>query len=116
MQRLLETWPEIVSYFHRTHKPTHALIIDCRPIAAEGRVVTLGFPESKAILKDHAEKRRVQLEEGIGRFLGHEVAIRFVATNLDAYPRLPTDATSDRLLAEARRIFEDELADVGEVR
>jgi DNA polymerase-3 subunit gamma/tau len=116
IERLLQTWPDIVAYFHQTHKPTHALVLDCRPIAADGKVVTLGFPESKAILKDVAEKRRVQLEEGIGRFLGHEVAVRFVATNLDAYPQLPTDPTGDRLLAEARRIFEDELADVGEVR
>jgi hypothetical protein len=115
MDRLLRGWPEIVAYFHEAHKPTHALVVDCRPISAEGHVVTLGFPESKAFLKDVAEKRRVQLEEGIGRFLGQEVAVRCVATNLDAFPRMTTDGSADRLIEEARRIFADDLVDVGEV-
>ena len=36
-------------------------------------------------------------------------------TNLDAYPPLADDADAERLLSEARRIFADDLADVGEV-
>jgi hypothetical protein len=43
------------------------------------------------------------------------VNVLFVATNVDLLPPPPTDAESALLLAEARRIFADDLVDVGEV-
>jgi len=46
-----------------------------------------------------------------GRFLGRSVSVRSVATNLELPP-----AISDDLVAEARRIFGDDLAEVEEVR
>ncbi len=80
-------------------------------MGVEGNVVTLGFPESKSFLKDHAERRRPELEAAIGGFLGRDVSVRSVATNLELVP-----PAADDLVAEARRIFADDLADVGEVR
>jgi DNA polymerase-3 subunit gamma/tau len=111
---LRDQWPEVVAYISR-HPPTKPLISACRPIAVDGNVVTLGFPEGQAFLKDVAERRRANLEEGIAHFLGHDVAVRCVATNLDPTADLPSDAESARLVDEARRIFADDLMDVGEV-
>jgi hypothetical protein len=76
--------------------------------------VTLGFPEGQAFLKDVAERRRANLEEGISQFLGRSVAVRCVATNLDLIPPV-TDDDSNPLFAEARRIFAEDIADIEEV-
>ncbi len=111
---LNRAWREIVAHIS-AHPPTRPLIEACRPIAVEGNVVTLGFPEGMAFLQVAAERRRSNLEEGIGRFLGRTVAVRCVATNLDLLPPLPADEEGSRLLAEARRIFADDLVDIGEV-
>jgi DNA polymerase-3 subunit gamma/tau len=114
LDELRARWPEIVTHLS-AHPPTKPLIAACRPISVEGNVVTLGFPEGQAFLKDVAERRRTNLEEGIGQFLGRAVAVRCVATNLDLVPALPGDEEAAFVLAEARRIFADDLADVGEV-
>ncbi len=79
-------------------------------MGVDGNIVTLGFPESKGFLKDVAERKRPELEAAFGRFFDRAVAVRSVATNLELPP-----AASDDLVAEARRIFAEELADVGEV-
>ena len=90
------------------------MILACRPISIDGNVVTLGFPESQAFYKDIFERRRTTLEEAVGAVLGRAVAVRCVATNLELAPPLPTDE-ADRVLAEARRIFAEDLVDIGEV-
>ena len=72
--------------------------------------MTLGFPEEQAFLKDQAERRRPGIEAGIAEVLRHPVTVRCVVANIELAP-----AGSDDLVAEARRIFADDLADVGEV-
>jgi len=114
LDELRRHWPEIVAHISQ-HPPTKPLIAACRPIAVEGNAVVLGFPEEQAFLKDLLERRRDILEEGVGRFLGRAVAVRCVATNLDLVAPAPVDEAATRLLAEARRIFADDLLDVGEV-
>jgi DNA polymerase-3 subunit gamma/tau len=91
------------------------LILACRPIAVDDHAVTLGFPEHQSFLKDALERRRTAVETGIAGRLGRPVNVRFVATNVDLLPPMPEDAESARLLAEAKRIFADDLIDVGEV-
>ena len=114
LAELQRRWPEIVALISQ-HPPTKPLISACRPIAVDAKVVTLGFPEGQAFLRDALERRRSNIEEGIGRFLGRTVAVRCVATNLDlATPPTPDDDGS-YLLSEARRIFAEDLVDVGEV-
>ena len=76
--------------------------------------MTLGFPEDKAFLKDLLERRRSMLEDGIGRVLGRAVSVRCVATNLEDVPAVPVGDAAD-LISEARRIFAEDLVDVGEV-
>ena len=109
---LLDRWPELVA---SVRPATRAVITECRPLSIEGNVVTLGFPEAKAFLKDHAERKRPDLEAAVGQFLGRQVTVRCVATNLDLVPPLPADQDAAFLLTEARRIFAEDLVDVGEV-
>ena len=114
LDKLRSLWPEIVAHVS-LNPPVKPLIAACRPISVEGNVVTLGFPEGQAFLKDALERRRAMLEEGIGQFLGRPVAVRCVATNLDLVPPVAGDADAAYVLAEARRIFGEDLVDVGEV-
>lgn len=113
LRALDRIWPSIVADLS-TSPPIKPLIEVCRPIDVDGNVVTLGFPEGKAFLKDVAERRRSTLEEGIGRALGRTIAVRLVATNLDLLPP-PIDGEAERIIAAARRIFADDLVDAGEV-
>ncbi len=108
LARLRDGWPTIIG---SVQPAVRAVMKECRPMGVEGNIVTLGFPESMSFLKDHAERRRPELETAIGGFLGRDVSVRSVATNLELVP-----AAADDLVAEARRIFADDLADVGEVR
>ena len=114
LERLRSGWATVVAAISKS-PPLKPLIVVCRPIGVEGNIVTLGFPEEQAFLKDVAERKRANLEERIGEFLGHEVGVRCVATNLDLLPPLPADADAAHILAEAHRIFAEDLAEVPEV-
>ena len=114
LDKLRSLWPEIVAHISQ-NPPAKPLIAACRPISVEGNIVTLGFPEGQAFLKDALERRRPMLEEGIGQFLDRAVAVRCVATNIDLIPPVAGDADAAYVLAEARRIFGEDLVDVGEV-
>ena len=108
LDALLKAWPAIVDRLSQ-HPPTKPLILKCRPVAVDGAIVTLGFPEEQAFLKEQAERRRPGIEAGIAEVIGHPVTVRCVVANIElAEP-------SDDLVAEARRIFAEELADVGEI-
>ncbi len=110
---LRSAWPEVVAILSQS-PPVKPLIAACRPVSVDGAIVTLGFPEDQAFLKDALERRRSMLEDGIGRVLGRAVTVRCVATNLEDVPAVPSGETAD-LISEARRIFADDLVDVGEV-
>jgi hypothetical protein len=113
IDELRAAWPAIVAALSQS-PPIKPLIAACRPVSLEGPVVMLGFPEDQAFLKDALERRRPTLEEGIGRILGRPVIVRCVATNLEHVPAVPLGDAAD-LISEARRIFADDLVDVGEV-
>jgi DNA polymerase-3 subunit gamma/tau len=114
IDELRARWPEVVAFLSQ-NPPVKPLIEACRPISVDGPVVTLGFPEDKAFLKIALERRGPMLEEGIGRVLGRAVNVRCVATNLEHVPAVAIGAESADLISEARRIFADDLVDVGEV-
>ena len=111
---LRDRWPEIVARIS-LHPPTKPLIVACRPISVEDGIVTLGFPEDKAFLRQVAERRRTVLEENVSAVLGRSVAVRCVATNIDVMPDVPADAEAAWVLAEARRIFEADDANPAEI-
>jgi DNA polymerase-3 subunit gamma/tau len=111
---LRERWPEIVARIS-AHPPTKPLIVVCRPISVEDGIVTLGFPEDKAFLRQVAERRKAVLEDNISAVLGRPVGVRCVATNIDVLPDLPSDEEAAWILAQAQRIFGDDAADAAEV-
>jgi DNA polymerase-3 subunit gamma/tau len=108
---LLAGWPELVS---SARPATKAVISECRPLSVDDNVVVLGFPEAKAFLKEVAERKRPDIEAAVGQLLGRSVAVRCIATNIDVVP-IPSDSDAAFVLAEAKRIFADDLVDVGEV-
>ena len=115
LAELRRRWPEVVTLISR-HPPTKPLIEACRPIAVDGAVVTLGFPESQLFLRDVADRRRGTLEDGVSRILGRAVSVRCVATNLELEaPAVPDPASADVLRA-ARDVWGDDLVEVPEVR
>jgi DNA polymerase III subunit gamma/tau len=108
---LLAGWPELVG---SARPATKAVISECRPLSVDDNVVVLGFPEAKAFLKEVAERKRPDIEAAVGQLLGRAVAVRCIATNIDVVP-IPSDSDAAFVLAEAKRIFADDLVDVGEV-
>jgi DNA polymerase III subunit gamma/tau len=108
LDRLLDRWPDVVK---AVSPATRAVLTECRPIGIDGNVVTLGFPEAKSFLKDHAERRRQDVEAAVGELLGRAVSVRTVATNIEVAPL----GAADDLVAEARRIFGEDLVDVAEI-
>ena len=111
-------WPEILAAVGR-NPAARPLIEACRPIAVEGRVIVLGFPEDKAFLATALERRRTVLEQGISQVLGAAYGVRCVATNVEDMPAFAVDEDGRSLLDQARRIFvgeaAGEAADIGEV-
>jgi DNA polymerase-3 subunit gamma/tau len=112
LDELLAAWPAIVTQLS-AHPPTKPLVIACRPVAVDGNIVTLGFPEEQAFLKDAAERRKGAIEAGIGTVLGRTVGVRCIVANIEVAAPGPADA--EFVLAEARRIFADDIVDVGDV-
>ena len=114
LDQILAAWPAIVAQLS-TNPPTKPLIVACRPVAVDGSVVTLGFPEEQAFLKDAAERRRPAIEAGIAGIIGRPVAVRCVVANVELPPVVPPSGDAAFVLAEARRIFGDDLVDVDEI-
>jgi DNA polymerase III subunit gamma/tau len=110
---ILAAWPAIVTVLSRQPviKP---LILTCRPVALDGVIVTLGFPEEQAFLREIAERKKASIEAGIREVIGDDVGVRCIVANVEV--PAPASAGDDGfLMAEARRIFGDDLADVVEI-
>jgi hypothetical protein len=101
-----------VGWISAKNPASKPLISVCRPMAIDGNIVTLGFPETQGFLKDVAERRRPLLEEGVGHFVGRVVAVRCVAANLEA---AAPDPDFRQVLDKAREIFAEDLVDIGEI-
>ena len=113
LERIVAAWPDIVTVLSRQPviKP---LILTCRPVALDGVIVTLGFPEEQAFLREIAERKKAGIEAGIREVIGHDVGIRCIVANIEV-PAPATGGDDGFLMAEARRIFGDDLADVVEI-
>ncbi len=111
--RVREAWPRAVAYISRS--PANKPLVDaCRPVDARDGVVVLGFPENQAFLREKAQARRSAFEEALSQILGRPVGVRCVVANIEQ-----SDASSDPtdvdLVAQALRVFEGDLEDVGEI-
>lgn len=109
---VVRSWPEIVTHVGR-NPAVRPLITACRPVEVRDGIVVLGFPENQPFLRDHAERKKAALEEGIAAVIGRPVGVRCTATNLEI-PE-PDLEPADDLVAAARRVFGGDLADVDEV-
>ena len=109
---VMASWPQIVAQVGR-NPANRPIVTACRPVEVRDGVVVLGFPENQAFLRDHAERKKASLEEGIAAILGRPVGVRCVVANLElAEPDLEP---ADDLVAAARRIFQGDLAEIDEV-
>ncbi len=109
LDRLVDGWATVVA---SVGPATKAVITECRPLSVDGNIVTLGFPEAKGFLKDVAERKAKELDAAVGSFLGRAVNVRCVAANVEMAAGA---ADAAYVLAEAKRIFADDIVDVGEV-
>lgn len=109
---VVRSWPLVIAQVAR-NPANRPIVTACRPVEVRDGIVVLGFPENQAFLRDHAERKKAALEEGIAAILGRPVGVRCVVANLEiAEPELePTDD----LVAQARRIFQGDLAEIDEV-
>ena len=78
-------------------------------------MLVLGFPEHQAFMREKAEepRRRQKFEQALEHVLGRPMGVRCIVANLDAMEPLATG--SDDLVEHAKRVFEGELVDVGEI-
>jgi len=88
-------------------------VSSCRPVEFRDGFLVLGFPESQSFMRDIAERKRLVLEDGIAAVVGRPVAVRCVVTNLELVE--PVDSGEDDLVAQARRVFDGELAGVEDI-
>jgi hypothetical protein len=112
LAELLEAWPRVVAEVGR-NPANRPLISACRPVEVHEGMVVLGFPEDQLFLRDIAERKRPMLEEGLFVVLGRRVVVRLVATNIELAPKPASEA--NELVAQARRVFADDLLDAAEV-
>ena len=112
LEQVVAAWPDIVAWL--SQKPAvKQLILTCRPVALDGAIVSLGFPEEQAFLRDVAERKKADIESGVAHVIGRDVGIRCVVANVEIAAVPASDESF--LISEARRIFGEDLVDVGEV-
>jgi DNA polymerase-3 subunit gamma/tau len=114
LARLVERWPEVVSTVSR-NPAVRPLVAACRPLRLDGDVVVLGFPEDKRFLREKAEQRLAALEAGIAAVLGEGYRVRCVAANIETLAAPAAQAIGRDNLEQAKRVFGDDLVDIGEV-
>ena len=108
LDRIVAAWPDIVAVLSR-QPAIKQLILTCRPVALDGVIVTLGFPEEQAFLREVAERKKAGIEAGIREVVGHDVGVRCVVANIEV-PAAATGGDDGFLMSEARRIFGDDVA------
>ena len=105
-------WPRVVAVIG-SNPANRPLVSSCRPVEIRDGFLILGFPEDQAFMRDIAERKRRTLEEGIAAVVGRPVAVRCVVTNLELVA--PVGPDEDDLVAQARQVFDGELASVEDI-
>ena len=105
-------WPRVVAVIG-SNPANRPLVSSCRPVEFRDGFLILGFPEDQAFMRDIAERKRRTLEEGIAAVVGRPVAVRCVVTNLELVA--PVGPDEDDLVAQARQVFDGELASVEDI-
>ena len=82
LDRIVAAWPDIVDGLSR-QPAIKQLILTCRPVALDGVIVTLGFPEEQAFLREIAERKKAGIEAGIREVIGPDVGVRCIVANIE---------------------------------
>jgi DNA polymerase-3 subunit gamma/tau len=109
---VVAAWPDIVTLLSR-QPAIKQLIITCRPVALDGSIVTLGYPEEQAFLREIAERKKAGIEAGMREVIGHDVGVRCVVANIEVPS--PPEGDEGFLLSEAKRIFGGDLVDAADI-
>jgi hypothetical protein len=111
---LRRRWPEIVAWVGRNpaNKP---LVENCRPVEVRDGFVILGFPEDQPFLREKAEQRRSHLEDGLAHVLGRPVGVRCVVANIELADGHGGTPDGIDLVAQARRVFGGDIADIEDI-
>jgi DNA polymerase-3 subunit gamma/tau len=111
---LRNRWPEIVAWIGR-NPANRPLVENCRPVEVRDGLVILGFPEDQPFLREKAEQRRAHLEDGLAHVLGRPVGVRCVVANIELADGHGTGDDGVDLVAQARRVFGGDIADIEEI-
>lgn len=110
--RVRRAWPQIVAAIG-SNPANRPLVTTCRPVEMRDGFLILGFPEDHAFMRDIAERKRLILEDGIASVIGASVAVRCVVTNLELVESV--DSGEGDLVSQARRIFDGEIENLGDI-
>ncbi len=107
-------WPEVVAAIGR-NPANRPLVASCRPVEVRDGVVILGFPEDQPFLREKAEQRRQQFEDGLRQVLGRPVGVRCVGTNIELGDPAGVSDDDVDMVAHAIQVFGGDLARIEEI-
>ena len=110
---LVAAWPEVVARLSR-QPAVKPLITACRPVAVDGAIVTLGFPEDRASCRTRPSASGHRSRPASARSSAARSGSA-ASSRTSRSLRRPSRPGWGTRHGRGRRIFADDMADVGEV-
>jgi len=91
LESVAACWPAVIDVVRRDNEMLAALLADARPVAIDGRDVTIAFPADKEFLKRKAEQDeyRRATTDALSSVVGSQLALRYELS--DAQPPQPAE-------------------------
>jgi DNA polymerase-3 subunit gamma/tau len=100
LEAVKKVWDRVMSSIANVEKTTHALLLEARPVAVKGNQVTLAFKWAFHREKISTDKKRLLVEEHLGKVLGQAVVVRCVPE--DGYDNTPKNDAKSKITNYAR--------------
>jgi DNA polymerase-3 subunit gamma/tau len=100
LEAVKKVWDRVMSSIANVEKTTHALLLEARPVAVKGNQVTLAFKWAFHREKISTDKKRLLVEEHLGKILGQAVVVRCVPE--DGYDNTPKNDAKSKITNYAR--------------